>query len=374
MSRQSVQTRSFNYPPPRPVYSSRTIYPSFLSLQDTLKLQLSCAWRGLLEAFRWDLVVSTVTSDSEIRSNVFKSLLLNSLSLTSIYAFDLLLQPLVRDKQKWLHRNVGWFYKTLWLLPVVGISLYLNSSWCSLIAKRTFVLQHGNRAANQQPVSYTGMLTMLATSVYRFVMVFTSVVISFALGTIPVVGPLAGFVFLCWVDAYYCFEFIWIARSMSLAKRVRHLEERWAYYFAFGLPSAALCMWGSSLANAAIFALMFPAYIIMAMHAHPVPLDPYNPLPPASSISSAHSNTEEMIRHPSPFIPIRVPIFGIVIWLNDWIVRIISVGGGGRGGARSVGKGRTMSDGFEKAEEGIELDAFAGRSGRGGGVERRKVD
>jgi etoposide-induced 2.4 mRNA len=145
-------------------------------------------------------------------------LLLNSLSLTSIYAFDLLLQPLVRDQQKWLHRNVGWFYQTLWLLPVVGVSLYLNassapsrlsnrtyqlfqSSWCTLIAKRTFVLQHGSRATNQHPVSYTGMLTTLATSAYRVVMVFTSVVISFALGSIPSVGPLAGFVFLCWVDA-----------------------------------------------------------------------------------------------------------------------------------------------------------------------------
>jgi etoposide-induced 2.4 mRNA len=157
-------------------------------------------------------------SDSEIRSNVFKSLLLNSLSLTSIYVFDLLLQPLVRDQHKWLHRNVGWFYQTLWLLPVVGVSLYLNarstlpqllhvtyvlfqSSWCTLIAKRTFVLQHGSRAANQQPVSYTGMLTMLATSAYRVVMIFTSVVVSFALGSIPFVGPLASFVFLCWVDA-----------------------------------------------------------------------------------------------------------------------------------------------------------------------------
>lgn len=29
-------------------------------------------------------------------------------------------------------------------------------------------------------------------------------------------------------------RFVWIARGMSLAKRVRHVEERWAYYFAFG--------------------------------------------------------------------------------------------------------------------------------------------
>lgn len=35
-------------------------------------------------------------------------------------------------------------------------------------------------------------------------------------------------------------RFIWIARGLSLSRRVRHLEERWAYYLAFGasiLPS-----------------------------------------------------------------------------------------------------------------------------------------
>jgi hypothetical protein len=29
-------------------------------------------------------------------------------------------------------------------------------------------------------------------------------------------------------------RFIWIARGLSLAKRIKHLEERWAYYFGFG--------------------------------------------------------------------------------------------------------------------------------------------
>jgi etoposide-induced 2.4 mRNA len=68
-----------------------------------------------------------------------------------------------------------------------------------------------------------------------------------------------------------------MARGMSLSRRIRHLEERWAYYLAFGstsflfrlllltfyfylgLPSTAICTWGTGLANAAIFALIFPA-------------------------------------------------------------------------------------------------------------------
>lgn len=57
--------------------------------------------------------------------------MLNLLSLTSIYTFDLLLLPLVRDEQKWLHRNFGWFYQVLWLFPVISVSFYLNV--CSLL-------------------------------------------------------------------------------------------------------------------------------------------------------------------------------------------------------------------------------------------------
>jgi len=127
---------------------SRSTYPTFLSLQATITLQLTWAFKGILDAFRWDVVVRTATryvqstsslssaflhkiprkphSDREIRSNIFKSLLLNSISLTSIYAFDLILQPLVHNHPSWLHRNVGWFYRVLWLLPVVGLSYYLN--------------------------------------------------------------------------------------------------------------------------------------------------------------------------------------------------------------------------------------------------------
>ncbi|KAI0069884.1 EI24-domain-containing protein [Panus rudis PR-1116 ss-1] len=328
---------------------SRSSYPTFLPVQDTAILQLKASLKGLLDASRWDIVIRLVASDPEIRANILKSLLLNFVSLASIYFFDLLLSPLANGQQKWLHRNVGWFYQILWLLPVVGVSFYLNSTWCTLIAKRTFTLQHGSRAAATGQSTYTGLLNSIASSAYRVVMVFTSIAVSFMLQYIPYVGPVSGFVFLCWIDAYYCFEFIWIARGLSLSRRLRHLEERWAYYFAFGLPTAALCMWGSSLANAALFALVFPAYIIMAMHAKPLPIDPYNP-----------SGGETLV-HPSPYIPIRIPIFAPVTFLNDLIIRIISVGsstaghlaGGGHSRHRSTARhSRTLSDDVDSVEEG----------------------
>ncbi|KAJ7063152.1 etoposide-induced protein 2.4-domain-containing protein [Mycena amicta] len=313
-------------------------YPLFIPLYESSFLQLTYASHGLLDAFRWVLVVATIVRDAEIRKTFVKSALLNLSSLLSLYALDLLFL----DRQQFSRPHIGWLYRLSWLLPALGVSFYLNSSWCSIIAKRTYALQNANSAAMQQPTTYTGVLTAIATSAYRVVMVFTSVVVSFALGLIPRVGPAAGFIFLCWIDAYYCFESVWIARGMNLSGRVRHLEERWAYYLAFGLPPAALCSFGSSLANAVLFALIFPLYIIMAVHARPVPEDPYSPLPPSTR------GSDDVVRHPSPFIPIRLPIFAVVMWLNDAIVQVVSVGS-----SRPVKRNRAFSDGGDSVEAGM---------------------
>ena len=48
------------------------------------------------------------------------------LSLASIYTFELVLEPFFRDEERWLHRNIGWFYHVMWLLPVLGASFYFN--------------------------------------------------------------------------------------------------------------------------------------------------------------------------------------------------------------------------------------------------------
>ena len=64
--------------------------------------------------------------------NMLKSLVLNGVSLSSIYVFDLLLAPLIKENAHWSHRHFGWFYQVLWLFPVVGLSLYLNVRDCSI--------------------------------------------------------------------------------------------------------------------------------------------------------------------------------------------------------------------------------------------------
>jgi etoposide-induced 2.4 mRNA len=100
------------------------------------------------------------------------------------------------------------------------------------------------------------------------------------------------------------------------------------------------------------------------MHARPVPHDPYNPIPPAE---------DTIVRHPSPFIPIRLPIFVIVIWLNEWLVWILSVGGPRE--IASPTHRRRISEAVESVEEGevVELRPVQGtwRETRFSGVSKR---
>ena len=84
----------------------------------------------------------------------------------------------------------------------------------------------------------------------------------------------------------------------------------------------------------------------MAMTARPVPQDPYNPTLHASD---AHDSG----RYPSPLIPIRLPIFAIVIWLNDILVRALSITGSVEQKRRHY---KVPSNSSEKAEEGAGIE------------------
>jgi etoposide-induced 2.4 mRNA len=84
---------------------------------------------------------------------------------------------------------------------------FLQASWCSLIAKRTFMLRHGlafpyvGMTSATSPNAYIAFLNSLAASAYRAVMIATCISVSFALGYVPVVGGVVEMIFFCWVDA-----------------------------------------------------------------------------------------------------------------------------------------------------------------------------
>lgn len=99
----------------------------------------------------------------------------------------------------------------------------------------------------------------------------------------------------------------------------------------------------------------------MATRSRPLPVDPYNPIP---------SEGSEVARHPSPFVPLRLPIFRLVILMNDLIVRALSVGAGGKratspstssGASSKFGRkseGYGFADGIDHLEEGADTETI----------------
>ena len=72
--REPRHTHDYPPQPPQPSplprsVSARELYPVFLSFQDTLGLQVGWAWRGLVDAFRWDIVVRLITRNVGFPSN-----------------------------------------------------------------------------------------------------------------------------------------------------------------------------------------------------------------------------------------------------------------------------------------------------------------
>jgi etoposide-induced 2.4 mRNA len=166
---------------------------------------------------------------------VLKSLILNGVSLVSIYTFDYLLLPLAT--RGGIHRNIGWLYRVLWLIPLAATSLYLNVRIVNMHLQEAMRILCHNRAVGPawlpsavtlsnmesvrrflrqltagQPcfslVLYYGtecqlyrMLTALASSAYRVVMIITSIILTNTFSYVPVIGPFLGFAFLCWVNA-----------------------------------------------------------------------------------------------------------------------------------------------------------------------------
>jgi etoposide-induced 2.4 mRNA len=104
----------------------------------------------------------------------------------------------------------------------------------------------------------------------------------------------------------------------------------------------------------------------MAMYAHPKPDNPYQPLPP-----SEHDTNPTAI-FPSPFVPIRIPFFAPVIWLNDQVAKLLDIITGGRRTRRPSAAGHQVQ--MEGVEEGVGVSGRAQRAAFRLRKDARKLD
>jgi etoposide-induced 2.4 mRNA len=120
--------------------------------------------------------------------------------------------------QRFVQTTVHLLYQVFWITPLYLISVLMNTIWYSRIADASFELHHGVKVS-------LGVDTTIKEGVYRLL-----VVLFFILETtiiyelVPFIGHFVSMVLVCWVNALYSFESVWVMQGLDLQKRLAFLE------------------------------------------------------------------------------------------------------------------------------------------------------
>ncbi|EPQ32062.1 uncharacterized protein PFL1_00260 [Pseudozyma flocculosa PF-1] len=309
-----------------------------LGLAHSAKAHLTWARAGWSDANRWPEAIRLIANSSEIRNGILKGLFLSGVIAALVFFLELAFLPTVLFEQPLVASHsdsasvnspseaLGSLGNVFWLYPLIGGSYLLASSWTTDVAEAAYRLRHGHVRNALSIASFTppaGTSRRLVRESYRLFLIVNYAAVVVLLGRIPYLGRPLSFLFMSFVDGYYCFEQAWIARGWSLERRTRYCEERWSYFVAFGLPSTAVSFFHpSGLLNLMLFMLVFPFCTVLAMLANPQPRisasgssSTFSPDP--SSAASNHDSTGPL----SVFLPGRLPVFWPTIKLHRLVLR-----------------------------------------------------
>lgn len=301
-----------------------------LSVAQSAKCHISWLRAGWHDANRWPAALRLITSSTEIRNGVLKGLLLCGTISIIVFFFELAFFPKILFQQSTKAARdiaqsgsmVGSLGNVFWLYPLIGGGYLLASSWTADVAQATYKLRHGhlkNLSLSNNSIPPATSRRLLQES-YRVLLILNYIAIYLLLGQVPYIGRVLAFLFMSFVDGYYCFEQVWVSRGWSLERRMRYCEERWSYFVAFGLPSTAISFFHpSGLLNLMLFMLVFPFCMVLAMLAHPQPR-----LSPSGSATSTPDYNGVAGGDSAPLsrlLPSRMPVFWPTVKLHKLLLK-----------------------------------------------------
>jgi len=179
-------------------------------------------------------------------------------------------------------------YYCFWMIPIYLISFIINNSWLQRISQDSFLILKKQKAPT--PTRNIWQLPKeMATEIYTTTFYGMFLFQSFLSYLIPFFGPILNLVFLCWLYSLYCFEYRW--SDWNLGKRLRYIEDNWAYFVGFGMvagtPFTLASFYCGFWISSAVWWLAFPFFIITAIGAKK---------PPHRIISNGEKSTFRLFR------------------------------------------------------------------------------
>lgn len=107
---------------------------------------------------------------------------------------------------------LGSVSSAFWLYPLIGGGYLLASSWGIGVAEAAFYARHLRPV--EKPIAHTSW----QEAVVRMALVANYALVCLTVQYVPWVGAPLAFVIMCFVDGYFCFEQVWMARGWTLDK------------------------------------------------------------------------------------------------------------------------------------------------------------
>jgi len=251
-------------------------------------VQLLQQWlAGVLDALHIFNIFRVVSRSVTVRERLRDVFLFNGIiCLGSFTLFQYLILPLLYylyesnppknnfvASLSWLTESMIIFtYYVTWIIPVFLLSFLINPKWLGIISERSYkILKKRNPPSGETNIGH--LPKEIAAQVYNLTFCVMFVLQSSFCYFVPFVGSVLNLVFLCWLYSLYCFEWKW--NHWHVGRRLKYIEDNWAYFCGFGLvvgtPFTVASTYCGIWISYAVWFLVFPFFIIAAIGAKKPP-------------------------------------------------------------------------------------------------------
>jgi len=177
-------------------------------------------------------------------------------------------------------------YYVSYLLQFLFCIILLLVYWSTLLRNPHYFITIASRIESRLPISNNPQITTarantLAQNIHESVIVVAFLIVTTPLYYIPWIGPILYFFYCCWLYSFYCFTYTWNLRPPNLlTDKITYFEFHWLYFIGFGTPFSIVLWYLPLTVSLAVYSVLFPLFVAMALASKPKRPSPKNDLIP----------------------------------------------------------------------------------------------
>lgn len=153
----------------------------------------------------------------------------------------------------------------IFVVPTFIVLRCLSTLWFADVANAA--LRYRGLSGGKLPIFSRAASDFLHTIIVE--LIFLGQVMAIYAINIAIVSSFFGFIYMSLLNSLYSFDYIWMARGLTMTSRLSFIERRWPFHLGFGtLLTFATSISESFVINGLIFGALFPFFIVSSFLAN----------------------------------------------------------------------------------------------------------